>query len=328
MPCKVAVVGACTLVGRELLKTLSDRSFPLSQIRLFDIEHSVGQKLVFNTNEILVEEITEHVLKEEKFSFIFFTGCALLSEQYIPIASQTNAYIIDVSSYSRHSMKSPLIVPEINASKMEGHKVFANPLCFSTQLSLVLHPLNKISSITRAVVSTYQAVSGAGFFGVEEFERQIIEIENGKEANVHFLPKQIAFNVVPQVDRFIGDDSWTKEELEIIEETKTLLERKELDMAITCVRVPVIRGHSASIMVEFSDDVSLEDIINTWENEEIVVYHDDYPTPWEMEGTVDVAVGRIRKDLTRNNCFHFWCVADNLARGTALNSIQIAEELL
>jgi aspartate-semialdehyde dehydrogenase len=328
MPCKVAIIGACTLVGRELVKTLSDRSFPLSHIRLFDTEHGVGQKLLYDNKEVLVEEISEHILREERFRFIFFAEGSNISEQYIPIAAESEAFIIDMSPHSKHNMEIPLLIPEINAGTMGNHKIFATPLCLTTQLCLALNPIHQLSPITRLVMSTYQAVSGAGFFGVEELEKQIIDIEDGKEARVHYLPKQIAFNVYPQVDRFGADDLWTKEERSIISETKRILSADKIDMAVTCVRVPVIRGHSASIMIEISGDLPVEDLIQAWKAEDISVYDNDYPTPWELEGTVDIGIGRLRKDMSRPNCYHFWCVADNLARGTALNSVQIAEELL
>lgn len=328
MPCKVAIVGACSLVGREILKTLSDRSFPLSQIRLFDGESDMGHKLVFNNQEITVEEVSEHTLREEKFKFIFFAGGSLMSRTFIPIARSSGAVIIDTSSYSYIHEHAPLIIPEINRESIGEHKLLSNPYSLTTQLCYTLSPIKNLSPISRIVISTYQSVSGAGFFGVEELERQIVEIEDGKEASLHYFSKQIAFNVFPQVDHFADDSAWTNEELIVAKEVKEILQIEELALSLTCVRVPVIRGHCASVMVELEKDISLEEIEKSWEENDVIVHRQDFPTPWELEGTIDMGVGRLRKDLHKERCYHYWTVADNLSVGMALNPVTIAEEFL
>ncbi|MGL5955868.1 MAG: aspartate-semialdehyde dehydrogenase [Brevinema sp.] len=321
MPCKVAIVGAGSLTGREILKTLADRSFPLSQIRLFETESSVGHYLSYNNSDILVEEVSEHVLREEKFFVVFFAGGTNISKQYIPMVQ--NAYIIDTSSYAHMHLNAPLVIPGLCSIP---EKIASNPSCLSVQLSRALFPLQKKTNISRVVVSSYQSVSGAGFFGVEELERQVAEIENGKEASLHYFSKQIAFNIIPQVNDFV--DTWTKEEISISKEIQQILNKDDLPISLTCVRVPVIRGHSASVMVELDKELSLEEIYNLWEESGLLVYKDDYPTPWELEGTVDLGVARLRKDNYQKACYHFWTVADNLSVGMALNSVQIAEALI
>ena len=328
MPCKVAIVGACSLSGREILKTLSDRSFPLSQIRLFETESSVGQRLLYNNEEILVEEISEHILREAKFHFVFFAAGSKVSKGFIAFAQEAGSKIIDISSHAYAHMDAPLVVPHISFDSKKDTSLFASPVCLSVHLSLILAPLAKLSKLERIVGSTYQAVSGAGFFGVEELERQVVEIEDGKEAKLHYFPKQIAFNVFPEVEHFAEGDRWSKEELLIEKEVSTILGLKDLDLSLTCVRVPVLRGHSVSMTIDFDKEVSLDDIYNAWEENGISVYRDDYPTAWDLEGTLDVGVGRLRKDKKRSNSIHFWTVADNLSVGMALNAVQIAEELL
>ncbi|MGL4676680.1 MAG: aspartate-semialdehyde dehydrogenase [Brevinema sp.] len=323
MPCKVAIVGASSLTGREILKTLSDRSFPLSQIRLFETESSVGHYLSYNNSDILIEEVSEHILREGHFFVVFFAGGSNISKQYIPAVQ--NAYVIDTSSYAYTHLNAPLSIPSLGDSSLSS-KIVTNPSCLSVLLCNVLSPLQKNNNILRVVASSYQSVSGAGFFGVEELERQVVEIEDGKEASLHYFSKQIAFNIIPQVNDFV--DTWTKEEITVSKEIQYLLQKEHLPISLTCVRVPVIRGHSASVMVELDQELSLDDIQNLWEESGLLVYKEDYPTPWELEGTVDIGVARLRKDNYQKACYHFWTVADNLSVGMALNSVQIAEKFL
>lgn len=330
MPCKVAIVGACGLVGRELINILSDRSFPLSNLRLFDSEYGAGTRLLFGEEELLVEELSEHALKEGHFKFVFFTGGTVMAEHFAPIAAETGAIVIDNSSHFRNDPKIPLIVPEINGDSLKGYQgIIASPNCSTTQLALALHPIHQLSPIKRVVMSSYQAVSGSGFFGIEELERQVSEIEDGKEATLHYFPKQIAYNIFPQVDVF-GCDGWTKEEKRILQEVRKIFNTPSLDLAATCVRVPVLRGHSESVMIETEADLSLDQIVDAWEEfSSLSVYKgEEYPTPWDMEGTIDTGVGRLRKDISRPGCYHFWCVADNLLRGSAFNAVHIAEIML
>lgn len=328
MPCKVAIVGACSLAGREILKTLSDRSFPLSQVRLFDTEFSVGHRVSYDNADILVEEISEHVLREEKFRFVFFTGGYNLSKDFLSFAKNAGSKVIDVSSYAYTHENAPLVIPQIDFTNFKETAVFANPMCLAIHLSLVLQPILAKTLIQRIVASTYQAASGAGFLGVEELERQTEEIENGKEATVNFFPKQLAFNVFPQVcDMHVGA-VWSKEEISVEKEVQDILQNKDLDIALTCVRVPVIRCHSISIMMELDMELSVEDLHDLWEKQGLQVYKEGYPTPWDLEGTIDVGIGRLRQDKKRKNCYYFWTVADNLSVGTALNAVQIAEEFV
>ncbi len=319
MPCKVAIVGANSLTGREILKTLADRSFPLSQIRLF--ETTSGQHLNYDNSEILIEEVSEHALREGKFRVVFFASGVNIAKQYI--SSAEGALVIDTSFYASHILNAPLIVPGITEIP-KGQNVVSNPCCLAVQLSKALHPIHKKSPITRVVASTYQSVAGAGYFGIEELERQVAEIENGKEASVHYFDKQIAFNVIPQINDFY--DEWTKEELAIPNELGKVLDIEDFNMSVTCVRVPVIRGHSASVMIELEEDLSENEFYHLWQEAGLSVYKDDYPTPWELESTIDIGVSRLRKDKYQPRCYHFWTVADNLSACMALNSVLIAEE--
>lgn len=328
MPCKVAIVGASTLVGREILKVLSERSFSLSQIRLFDTESSVGQHLLYNDKDVLIEEISEHNLRENKFRIVFFAGGKVLAEQYAAIAAEEGSFVIDTSLYAANYLNAPFVIPSINGYKLLEKKLVANPHSLTVHLGQIFASLLKETQITRAVISTYQSVSGSGFFGVEELERQISEIVDGKEASMHYFSKQIAFNTIPQVNEFIGSN--TKEELLIEQELSEIFEDKSFNMNITCVRVPVIRGHSASVMVELKKELSIDDMYYLWENDGIETYRelDDFPTPWELENTIQIGVARLRKDKYIPNCYHFWTVADNLKVGMAQNSVQLAEYYL
>lgn len=327
MACKVAIIGACSLVGRELLKTLSDRSFPLTELRLFEVEHSVGQHLSFNKEDILVEEISEHVLKDNHFRFVFFASGYKNTQMFAKIAQEAGSIVIDLSHYSYQHLSSTLSVPDINFKKSENN-TYSSPTSLAIQLSSVLAPIQAISAITSVNVSTYQSVSGAGYFGVEELERQITEINDGKEASVHYFDKQIAFNVLPQIDH-INADGWTKEELLVSEEVQTILNDKNLSVSLTCVRVPVLRGHSVSVMVELEKELSFEEIYTAWEEHGFSVYkNDEYPTPWELEDSKDIGVGRLRVDQKNANRYYFWAVSDNITSGMSLNPVLIAEQLL
>ncbi len=314
MACKVAILGAGTLAGREILNTLAERSFPLTQIRLFD-DNCVGQYLAYNNTDVMIEEISEHVLKESRFKVVFY---ACSDRSYIPFALEGGAFVIDCGFDSK------LIISGINSSDIEWQNIVSNPRCLTIHLCRILHGISKKTKIKRINASTYQSVSGAGFLGIEELERQVDEIEKGREATLHYFSKQIAYNVVPQISDFEGE--WTKEELNIPKEVNQILNQK-IDMSFTCVRVPVLRGHSMSVMMELSDDLSVEDIYDSMED--IDIYAEcDYPTPWEMEGLTDIAVARLRKDPNIKKCYHFWTVADNQAACFALNSVKIAEDYI
>jgi len=330
MPCGVAIIGACGLVGRELINILSDRAFPLSKLRLFDSEYGAGTRLPFGEEELLVEELSEHALREGHFKFVFFTSGSVITEHFAKIASDSGSIVIDNSSYYRNDIDVPLIVPEINGDILKDYKgIIANPNCSTIQLALSLYPIQQITKVKRVVMSTYQAVSSSGHFGVEELERQIVEIEDGKEASLHYFPEQIAFNIFPQIDVF-SENGWTKEEIRINQEIQKIFSAPSLNVISTCVRVPVLRGHCQSIMIELEDNLSIDQILEVWEEfSSLTVFKgEDYPTPWNFEGLIDTGVGRLRKDPVQSNTYHYWCVSDNLLRGAAFNAIHTAEIMI
>ncbi|MGL5255247.1 MAG: aspartate-semialdehyde dehydrogenase [Brevinema sp.] len=322
MSCKVAVVGAGGILGRSLITALKDRSFPFSQLRLFDERHAVGTV----DDGIVVEEISEHALKTGGFSYVFFAAGARVTEMYSPCLE--SGTIIDLSSHYRGFSSVPLVVPEINGPESFGKKIIACPDSLGVQLALSLSPISDIFPVDRVLVSTYQSVSGSGGQGIEELERQVNDISQGKEAHVRYFPKQIAYNVFPQVDVF-GEDGWSKAEERLADETRRVLHLPNLQLAATCVRVPVLRGHAMNVTLTLGAVADVERILKEWRQfRPLSVYEDDnYPTPWDLEDSDKVGVGRLRKDPYLDNVVHYWCVADNLTRDTALNAILLVEML-
>jgi len=328
----VAVVGATGAVGKEMIKILEERSFPVKNLKLLASARSAGKKLKFKGEEITVEE-----LKPESFEGIdiaLFSAGGERSKQFAPEAVKRNAVVIDNSSAFRMDKEVPLVVPEVNPEDVKWHKgIIANPNCSTIQMVVVLKPLYDISKIKRIVVSTYQAVSGAGAEAIEELKKQTEAILNGKEPPPpNKIPKQIAFNCVPQIDVFF-DDGYTKEEHKMVNETKKIMHDESIKVSATCVRVPVFIGHSESVNIEFEKPISVEEAKEALKNAPGVAVIDDfkngvYPTPVDVAGKDDVLVGRIRKDDTIDNGLNLWIVGDNLRKGAALNAVQIAEILI
>ncbi len=332
MEYNVAVVGATGAVGKEMIKILEERNFPVKNLKLLASARSAGKKLKFKGEEVTVEE-----LKPESFEDVdiaLFSAGGDRSKQFAPEAVKRGAVVIDNSSAFRMDKKVPLVVPEVNPEDVKWHKgIIANPNCSTIQMVVALKPLYNISKIKRIVVSTYQAVSGAGTEAIEELSKQAKAILNGKEPPVpNKIPKQIAFNCVPQIDIFF-DDGYTKEEHKMVNETKKIMHDDKIKVSATCVRVPVSIGHSESVNLEFEKPVSVTIAINTLKNAPGVTVIDDfkngiYPTPVDVAGKDDVLVGRIRKDDTIENGLNLWIVGDNLRKGAALNTVQIAEVLI
>ncbi len=326
---RVAVVGATGAVGREMIKVLEQRDFPVSEIKLLASKRSAGQKLTFKGKEITVEE-----LKPESFENIdiaLFSAGGERSKHFAPEAVKRGAIVIDNSSAFRMEKDVPLVVPEVNPEDIEWNKgIIANPNCSTIQMVVVLKPLYDISRIKRIVVSTYQAVSGAGAAAVEELKSQTEAILKGKPVpEPKKIPKQIAFNCVPHIDVFLGD-GYTKEEHKMVNETRKIMHDENIKVSPTCVRVPVFIGHSESVNVEFESKVSAEEATEALKNAPGVKVVDDfrnhiYPTPIDVAGKDEVLVGRIREDSTVENGLNLWIVGDNLRKGAALNAVQIAE---
>jgi aspartate-semialdehyde dehydrogenase len=328
----VAVVGATGLVGQEFLKIALQRRFPIKGLRLLASHRSAGKKITFGEfGEIEVEETTPGSFRGVDVAF--FSATTEVSKSLIPAAVKAGAICIDDSSAWRMEPDVPLVVPEVNAGDLNHHKgIIAIPNCPTTPLCQVLWPAHKANPVKRIIVDTYQSVSGTGTLAVQELTDQARQVLNGDETRSHVYPHQIGFNLLPQVDVFLGS-GYSKEEWKIINETRKIMHEPELPISATCVRVPVYVGHSEAVHVEFTKPMSPEDFESHIKESAGVVVQDEpavnhYPTPWASAGKDETFVGRIRQDASHPNGIAFWLVSDNLRKGAALNAIQIAEELL
>jgi len=327
----VAVVGATGLVGQEFLKIALQRRFPIKGLRLLASHRSAGRKIMIGEWECEVEETTTKSF--HGVDIAFFSATTEVSKGLIPAAVKAGAIVIDDSAAWRMEPDVPLVVPEVNAEDLKWHKgIIAIPNCPTTPLCQVLWPAHCVNPIARIIVDTYQSVSGTGTAAVEELTEQTRQALDGNAVRSHVYPHQIAFNLLPQVDVFLGS-GYTKEEWKIINETRKIMHEPELAISATCVRVPVYVGHSEAVHVEFTKPISPEDFYTIVKEAPGVTIQDEpsvnlYPTPWTVAGKDDTYVGRIRADASHPNGIAFWLVSDNLRKGAALNAIQIAEELL
>ncbi|WP_431856661.1 aspartate-semialdehyde dehydrogenase [Azospirillum sp.] len=330
---RVAVVGATGNVGREMLATLAARNFPADEVVALASEKSVGREVSFGDTDIL------KVRDLAKFDFagtdiVLSSPGSKVSAQFAPKAAAAGAVVIDNTSYWRMDPDVPLVVPEVNPQALGGWRkkgIVANPNCSTIQLVTALKPLHDIATITRVVVATYQSVSGAGKEAMDELFAQTRAIYVADPIEEKVFPKQIAFNVIPQIDVFMDDGS-TKEEWKMVVETKKILDPK-IRVVATCVRVPVFIGHSEAVTVEFADPISADEARRALRKAPGVTVMDrhepgGYITPVEVAGDDPVFVSRLREDPTVDNGLSFWCVADNLRKGAALNAVQIAELLV
>ncbi len=330
-PYNVAVVGATGLVGQEFLKIALQRHFPIKGLRLLASHRSAGRKLTVGEWEIEVEEATSRSF--QGVDLAFFSATTEVSKTLIPAAVKAGAVTIDDSSAWRMEPDVPLVVPEVNADDLKMHRgIISIPNCPTTPLCQALWPVHKGNPISRIIVDTYQSVSGTGAAAVEELTEQTRQVLLGNSTRAHVYPHQIAFNLLPQVDVFLGS-GYTKEEWKIINETRKIMHEPELPISATCVRVPVYVGHSEAVHVEFSKPITPEGFYDIVREAPGITVQDEpsvnmYPTPWSVAGKDDTYVGRIRQDVSHPNGIAFWLVSDNLRKGAALNAIQIAEELI
>ena len=328
---KVAIVGATGMVGREFIRVLEQRSFPVESIKLLASDRSAGKKLFFSHREIEVEETNPESFKG--IDIALFSAGADVSRYFSPIAARSGAVVIDNSSAFRMDPKVPLVVPEINPGDIRKHRgIIANPNCSTIQMVVALYPLHKVNPIKRIVVSTYQSVSGTGTAAVDELTLQSRQTLNGQDVIPHVYPHQIAFNVLPEIDVFL-DNAYTKEEWKMVEETRKIMHANDIAISATCVRVPVFIGHSEAVNIEFSKPMSPDDARRILAQAPGVKLLDDptislYPQPWSSAGTDEVFVGRIRRDSSHDNGIVMWIVSDNLRKGAALNAVQIAEAVV
>ncbi len=327
----VAIAGATGAVGAEFLKLLEARDFPIRQLRLLASARSVGKTLRFRGEDLPVEELTPNAF--EGIDIAFFSAGGDRSKEFAPHAVKAGAVVIDNSSAFRMDASVPLVVPEINPEEAFGHQgIIANPNCSTIQMVVALNPLHQAAGLKRVVVSTYQAVSGAGAKGMEELQQQIRAWARDEPMQVQAFPAQIAFNLFPHIDVF-QDNGYTKEEMKMVLETQKIMSLPGLPVSATCVRVPVLRAHSEAIWIETERPLSPEEARSILQQAEGIQVVDEpkaggYPMPWDVAETLDTYVGRIRKDLSHPNGLTFWVVADQLYKGAALNAIQIGELLL
>jgi aspartate-semialdehyde dehydrogenase len=327
----IAIVGATGLVGQEFIRTLLQREFPMGSIRLMASDRSAGRKLSVGEQEVEVEETLPDSF--EGVDIALFSAGADQSRHFSPLAARAGAVVIDNSAAWRMDKEVPLVVPEVNPGDIRWHNgIIANPNCSTIQMVVALYPLHKVNPIKRIVVDTYQSVSGTGSAAVEELREQTRQVLEDQPTAPHVYPHQIAFNVLPEIDVFF-DDGYTKEERKMLEETRKIMHAEEILVSATCVRVPVLVGHSEAVHVEFTRPLSPEDAQKIMSRSPGVRVLDDtsislYPQAWSAAGTDEVFVGRIRKDVSLPNGLAMWIVADNLRKGAALNAVQIAEEMI
>ncbi len=327
----VAVAGATGAVGREMLKVLEQRGFPASEVRALASARSAGKTLPFAGGELVVTEMTPESF--EGVDIALFSAGATVSKAMRDAVVSAGAVMIDNSSAFRMDEDVPLVVPEVNPEDLDWHSgVIANPNCSTIQMVVALKPLADLAQIKRVVVSTYQAASGAGAAAMDELYEQTREFLDGEELTVENFAHRIAFNCIPQIDVFLDDGS-TKEEWKMVVETKKIMGDDSIQVAANCIRVPVLRCHSEAINVEFDAPVSLEAARGALAAAPGVVVMDDpankvYPMPALLESTDDTFVGRLRVDSSVEHGIAMWVVADQIRKGAALNTVQIAEALL
>ena len=323
---KVAVVGATGLVGKEMLKVLEERKFPVTELIPVASEKSVGQKISFDGKELSVVSVAEAV--NRKPSLALFSAGGNTSLEWAPKFAEAGTTVIDNSSAWRMHPEKKLVVPEINAHVLSASdKIIANPNCSTIQMVMVLNPLHKKYQIKRIVVSTYQSVSGTGKAAVN----QLMNERNNVKGEMAY-PYQIDLNCLPQVDVFL-ENGYTKEEMKMVNETRKILSDNSIALTATTVRVPVMGGHSEAVNLTFENDFDLTEVRKILSNTSGVVVMDDpankiYPMPILAHGKDEVFVGRIRRDESLVNSLNCWIVSDNLRKGAATNAVQIAEYLL
>ena len=330
----VAVVGATGAVGETLLSILEERNFPVDQIFALASERSAGNTVMFNGKPLMVTNLAEFDFSQAQIGL--FSAGGSVSAEYAPKAGDAGCVVIDNTSHFRYEDDIPLVIPEVNPgaiAQYTNRNIIANPNCSTIQMLVALKPIHDAVGIKRICVSTYQAVSGSGNSAVKELAKQTGELLNGREAQCKVYPRQIAFNALPQIDVFM-ENGYTKEEMKMVWETQKIFEDDSIQISATCVRVPVFYGHSEAVQIETSKPISEADVRDLLANAAGVTVIDErkdggYPTAvHDSAGHDAVFVGRIRQDISIPNGINLWVVADNVRKGAALNSVQIAEELI
>ncbi|GIV29911.1 MAG: aspartate-semialdehyde dehydrogenase [Bacteroidia bacterium] len=321
---KIAVVGATGLVGQEMLRVLEEFNFPVTEFLPVASEKSIGKKINFNGKEHTVISVQDAI--RQKPDIALFSAGSKTSLEFAPLFAQQSTYVIDNSSAFRMDADKPLVVPEINAHVLKkSDKIIANPNCSTIQMLMVLHPLHQAFKIKKIIVSTYQAVTGTGAKALQ----QLMEERQGKKPENPAYLYPIDLNLIPQIDVFLEND-FTKEEMKMHNETRKILNDNSIQVNATCVRVPVIGGHSESVYVEFEKNFEVEEVRQILNHTKGVIVQDDvknsvYPMPLFVHKKNEVFVGRIRKDFSNPKALNLFIVADNLRKGAATNAVQIAE---
>ena len=327
----IAVVGATGAVGAEFLRIVEQRYAKPPRLRLMASSRSAGKRIAVGGEDLVVEEATEDCFEGVDVAFI--SASSEVSRRLAPHAVAAGAVVIDDGSAFRMDANVPLVVPEVNGPDVDWHEgIISIPNCSTTPLVMAAHPLREISPIRRIIADTYQSVSGAGaslVAGLREQSERLIDADHSATASE---PGQIAYNLIPQIDRFV-DSGYTYEEQKMRQESQKILHDPDLQISATCVRVPVFVSHSAAVHLEFERPVSVGEAREALASMPGLTVLDDtsaglYPMPWDVSGEDDVFVGRIRQDISNPNGLALWIVSDNLRKGAALNSLQIAEELL
>ncbi len=327
----VAVVGATGAVGNEMVTILEERKFPVERLRLFASERSEGKTIEFRNKALPVEKLGEKVFKG--IDIALFSAGAERSRQFAPKAARAGCVVVDNSSAWRMDPKVPLVVPEVNPQDLKWHKgIIANPNCSTIQMVAALKPIHDAARVKRIVVTTFQSVSGTGKKAMDELLHQTVDILNFKDAKPDVYPYQIAFNCLPHIDTFM-EDGYTKEEHKMVNETKKIMGDDSVRVTATTVRVPVFRGHAESVNIETEKNLSANEVRALLSATPGIIVYDSpdknlYPFPTDAAGKDEVYVGRIREDKTIENGINIWIVSDNLRKGAALNTIQIAETLI
>lgn len=333
----VAILGATGAVGQEFLRLIEERDFPFRSLKLLASAKSAGKEIMVKGKSYIVEEATPDSFVGVDIAL--FAG-GKISETLAPEAVKRGAVVIDNSSAFRMDPNVPLVIPEINPEDIEKHQgIIANPNCSTIIMLMALKPIYDLSKIKRVVVSTYQAVSGAGKDGIDELLKEAEAVMKGTEYTPSILPSAslpkhypIAYNLIPQIDIFLEND-YTKEEMKMVNETHKILHDEGIEITPTAVRVPVVRSHAESIYIETEKSISVEDVKVAMENFPGVALVDDisrqiYPMPLDTSNQTDVAVGRIRKDLYHKTGINLWVCGDQIRKGAALNTLQIAEYMI
>jgi aspartate-semialdehyde dehydrogenase len=326
----ITVVGGAGIVGREFLKLLDNRELPVGRLRLLATKRSAGKTAGFRGQSITIEETTDASFTPDDH-IVFLSASGDASKRYAPIAQRNGSLVIDDSSAYRMDPEVPLVIPEINAEDLEWHHgIVSQPNCTTTPMALALNPIHRINPLKRVIVSTYQAVAGAGGAAVEGLASEARAALEGRHEPSGTQKREIAFNAVPQVDLF-AEDGYTKEEIKMANETRKILHAPEVALSATCVRVPTFFGHAMTVWAEFGRPIDPVEARKLMSSQPGICVIDDpaseqYPTPLDAAGRDDALVGRLRADSSCPGAITFWVVTDSIRKGAATNVVQIIEE--